>query len=135
MNVGLARVDARLAHLEARLTRVGVGLAHMNLRPTRIIFEQLYGAMPENVPEGLEERLESHSDRLAADGARQRRGLTLWIRRYVMSAAAAVMVCGIAGTILYKTGVFDTFPAQQPQAMTVDTYDNPKRKLKKRLIL
>ena len=75
----------------------------------RIIFEQLYGAMPENVPEGLEERLESHIDRLAADGARQRRGLTLWIRRYVMSA-----------------GVFDTFPAQQPQAMTVDTYDNPQ---------
>ena len=36
MNVGLARVDARLAHLEARLTRVGVGLAHMNLRPTRM---------------------------------------------------------------------------------------------------
>ena len=34
----------------------------------RIIFEQLYGAMPENVPEGLEERLESHIDRLAADG-------------------------------------------------------------------
>ena len=92
----------------------------------RIIFEQLYGAMPENVPEGLEERLESHIDRLAADGARQRRGLTLWIRRYVMSAAAAVMVCGIAGTILYKTGVFDTFPAQQPQAMTIDTYDNPQ---------
>lgn len=92
----------------------------------RIIFGQLYGAMPENAPEGLEERLERHIDCLAEDGKRQRQGLTLWIRRYVMSAAAAVMVCCITGTMLYKAGVLDNFPPQHSQAIAVDTYDNPQ---------
>ena len=93
----------------------------------RIIFGQLYGAMPENAPEGLEERLERHIDRLAAEeGRRRQQGPALWIRRYVMSAAAAVMVCCITGTMLYKAGVFDNFPPQHSQAIAVDTYDNPQ---------
>ena len=98
-----------------------------DMEPDRIIFGQLYGAMPENVPEGLDERLEKHIDRLAAEeGRRQQKGPALWIRRYVMSAAAAVMVCCITGTMLYKAGVFDNFPPQHSQAIAVDTYDNPQ---------
>lgn len=92
----------------------------------REIFENLYGAVPENVPEGLEQRLEDTIDRMAADEETSRKGMTLWLKRYVMSAAAAVMLCGIVGTSLYKAGLFDITTKDAATATAKETYDNPE---------
>lgn len=95
------------------------------LEADRILFGQLFGATAGNVPTGLEERLGTAIDRMAEAEAEDRKGLRLWLRRYVASAAAAVMLCAIAGVAAYRHGLPGGDQPVAEAAAPHDTYDNP----------